>query len=91
MLDEDTLTSEIVGSMFFSLKNLVKLGANEGKFFWQNLYGAPLDSSGYIAKAMDDNPELGSTWKGKILMHVECQNADHPERRIQAIEESIKT
>ena len=87
MLDEDSLTSQIVGSMFFSLKKLVKMGEGEGRFYWQNLYGAPLDSTGHIANAMDNNPELGSAWKGKILMHVECQNADHPERRIQAIEE----
>lgn len=39
---------------------------------------------------MDENPELGSSWKGRILMHVECKNADHPERRIQTLEEQVK-
>lgn len=39
---------------------------------------------------MNDNPELASAWKGKILMHVECQAADHPERCIKPLDEKIK-
>lgn len=40
--DEDKAFDEIVGSMFFSLKDLVKKGEQiGGYFYWQNLYGAP--------------------------------------------------
>jgi hypothetical protein len=83
-MDQDTVVDEICGSMFFSLKKLVKMGEDNvgGKFFWQNLYGSHNGWSGSVATAMDNNPELGSSWKGKILMHVECAKADHPERRI---------
>lgn len=92
VFDEDNVADEIVGSMFFSLKKLVKEGEENqgGKFFWHNLYGSPHGYSGSICSAMDENPELGSSWKGKILMHVECENADHPERRIQALDEQVK-
>ena len=59
--DEDVTTSDIVGSMFFSLKKLVKMGENPGgKFFWHNLFGSPHGYSGSICNAMDENPELGS-------------------------------
>lgn len=90
LYDEDNVLDEIVGSMFFSLKKLCKEGENGGKFFWQNLYGAPLDYSGSIANAMNDNPELASAWKGRILMHVECHAADHPERIVRPLDEGIK-
>ena len=47
MFDEDKAFDEIVGSMYFSLKDLVKKGEKPGGFFyWQNLYGAPKGYSG---------------------------------------------
>ena len=46
---------EIVGSMFFSLKKLIAEGSIDGgKYFWHNLYGAPLDTSGRVADLMND-------------------------------------
>ena len=39
---------------------------------------------------MNDNPELGSAWKGRILMHIESEEVKHPERKSQALDETIK-
>ena len=36
-MDEDAITDEIAGSMFFKISELIKLGEdnnNEGTFFW---------------------------------------------------------
>ena len=83
MLDSDTLSSETVGSMFFSLKNLVKLGSKVGgHYYWQNLYGAPKTGSGEAASKMNENPECASAWMGRILMHIECNDSPHPERKV---------
>ena len=38
---------------------------NHGNFYWQNLYGAPLDfNSRSHANLMNDNPNFATTVKG---------------------------
>jgi len=39
---------------------------------------------------MTENPELGSAWKGRILMHIEAEEAKNPERREQILDPEIK-
>ena len=48
-------------------------------FFWKNIYGAPLDKSGENTNLMNSNPDLGSTWKGRILMQVVAEKTDKPQ------------
>lgn len=46
IFDEDKVTDEIVGSMYFSLKNIInKIGEN-GEFLCRNVYGSPLGVMG---------------------------------------------
>lgn len=59
---------ELVGSMIFSIKDIVNIG-EEGEFNWINIYGAPVDVSGDWSKKMNNNPEYASTWKGRVLVH----------------------
>lgn len=33
---------------------------------------------------------MGSAWKGRILMQIEAADAKHPERKSQALEDTIK-
>lgn len=42
------------------------------------------------AKIMNSNPEVGSTWKGRILMQIEAHDAKHPERDVRELEKTIK-
>lgn len=91
MFDEDKAFDEIVGSMFFSLKDLVKKGEKPGGFFyWQNLYGAPKGYSGANVDMMNDNPEMASAWMGRCLMQIECEDSKHPERKVVPLEDTIK-
>ena len=39
-----------------------------GKVMWRNVYGAPLDVSGENTDKMNANPEIASTWKGRVLI-----------------------
>ena len=66
LYDEDKLKDEIVGSMIFNLKEII--GDMNGLFFWKNIYGSPLDVSGENTNTMNANPDLASTWKGRVLM-----------------------
>lgn len=66
LFDKDAINDEIVGSMLFNLKECI--GNLNGKFFWKNVYGSPLNCSGPNTDMMNANPEVASTWKGRILM-----------------------
>ena len=91
VFDEDKVTDEIVGSMFFSLKDLVKKGEQPGGYFyWQNLYGAPKGYMGGNVDMMNENPELASAWMGRCLMQIDCEDSKHPERKQCPLEDSLK-
>ena len=49
-----------------------------GRFFWKNVYGAPLDKTNSAAKNMNENPEIGSLWKGRILMQIFAVKTEKP-------------
>ena len=77
--------------MHFSLKKLIRDGAVPGgKFIWHNLYGAPASYSGKMCDLMNQNPEMGSERKGRILLHIESKEAKHPERKSCTLDENIK-
>ena len=59
------------------------LNTKNGRFFWKNVYGAPLDKSNKAAENMNENPELGSFWKGRILMQVFAVKTDKPVYKVQ--------
>lgn len=76
IMDKDMVNDEIVGSLLFNLKDCIdKLN---GKFFWKNVYGAPLGRSGANTDLMNSNPEGASTWKGRILMQVTAEKTEKP-------------
>lgn len=69
-------TDEIIGAYEFEmndilLKNLYK----DWRFV--HIYGAPITESRGISAKMNENPEIGSLWKGKIFMKVEYDD-NHP-------------
>jgi len=63
------------------------LNIKNGRFFWKNVYGAPLDKSNKAAEQMNENPELGSFWKGRILMQVFAVKTDKPVYKVEQIPE----
>ena len=58
-----------------------------GRFFWKNVYGAPKDKTNKAAENMNENPELGSTWKGRILMQVFAVKTEKPVYKVEQIPE----
>lgn len=71
--DEDAVVDELIGSIHVDLKDIVpdangKPGAFNGKYDWKNIYGAPLGVSGKMTDMMNNNPEIASLWKGRILI-----------------------
>jgi len=83
--DEDTIADELVGSIFLNVKDII--GDKNNKFFWKNIYGAPLGTSGSHHKKMNENPECGSLWKGRILMQVCAEKCQKPLFKKQLMDE----
>lgn len=83
VMDKDLVKDEIVGSLLFNLKDCI--GPLNGKYFWKNIYGAPLGKSGENTDAMNSSPEVASTWKGRILMHVSAEKTEKPLCKMQAL------
>ena len=54
----------------------------DGFFIWKDLYGSPAENTGAEADRMNDNPELGSDWKGCILMHIHAEENDKPKKGV---------
>lgn len=86
VFDEDQVNDEIVGSMYFSLKKIVRDSAGAGILLWRNLYGSPLGCSGDNTQQMNDNPEFASTWKGRMLMHISSFDIKNPEMKVTPLD-----
>jgi hypothetical protein len=61
--------------------------SKNGRYFWKNVYGAPLGKSGSAADNMNANPELGTAWKGRILFQIFAIKTDKPVFKIEPIPE----
>lgn len=91
VFDEDPVNDEIVGSMNFSLKKMITESGGDGVLTWYNLYGSPLGCSGDNTKKMNEFPEIASTWKGRILMHVQAYDTKNPEMKLAVLDPEFKT
>jgi hypothetical protein len=60
-----------------------------GAFFWKNIYGAPVGKSGDNTNKMNANPDLASTWKGRILMQVTAEKTEGPQIKLQELQEDV--
>ena len=97
VMDQDDIKDEVVGSLLFDTQDIVDGkfqdmvdGKPKGKFFWTNIYGSPLNQSNSQAKReMNENPELASNWKGRILMQIECEETEKPVAKICRIDQEI--
>lgn len=82
--DEDVVNDELIGSIFVDIKDILPdpndqtPGRFKDKFDWKNIYGAPLGVSGKFTDAMNNNPEIASLWKGRILMKCTCEETQKP-------------
>ncbi len=90
VFDKDTVKDEIVGSMFFSLKNMINEAGDRGSLKWFNLYGSPIGCRGENTKKMNMYPEFASTWKGRILIHTSCIDTKNPEMKVSRLDEEFK-
>jgi hypothetical protein len=81
--DDDITGDELIGSIYFNIKDIIPdADGNPGKlngiYDWKNVFGAPLGVSGNITGKMNENPEIASFWKGRILVQCVAEETDKP-------------
>ena len=81
--DEDLCIDELLGSIILDLKEIIDPKKKDGFFFWKNIYGAPLKCDNKTADLMNDNPEIGSLFKGRILMQCFAHKCPNPKFLVQ--------
>jgi len=72
-----------MGSIHFDLKEC--MGSKNRQFFWKNIYGAPKGVSGKMCDMMNQNPEMASLFKGRILMQVVAEKVEKPKMKVDKI------
>jgi hypothetical protein len=80
--DKDPLRSDIIGSFELDVNEI--LDKKYENFRWIPIYGAP-DKSGLYTEKMNANPEIGSMWKGRILLKVDHKKTDNPKKTSRPI------
>lgn len=89
VMDEDDVKDEIVGSILFDMQDILD-GNFKDQFIWKNIYGSPLGQKNSQAKRdMNENPELASTWKGRILMQISCEETKKPLAKVVKISDEL--
>ena len=83
-------SDELVASMIFSIKKLVKEAGDTGTYAWLNFYGAPKDKSGKNSDLMNNNPEYASQWKGRCLVHFSAVDVKEPCMKMGPVEPEVK-
>lgn len=90
--DRESIGSNILlGSLVFSIKELIEIGSKPGgTFLWKNVYGSHKEGYGECALAMRKNPEIASKWKGMILMHFGVEDKEKPIKKVTKLDKGIK-
>jgi len=83
MWDKDYMTNEIVGTFEISLFDV--LANNYNKYRYIHLYGAPVGKTGTMTNKMNENSEIGSLWKGRVLMKIDYEKTDNPKTKCMNI------
>ena len=87
-MDHDDIGSdEIGGTLTLKTKEIIENAhGNNGEFVWHNIYGAPLGVSNKESKLMNDDPDVASEWKGKVLLQILGEETDKPMAKSMEIE-----
>lgn len=96
MMDEDNTCDEVVGSIHFDIKEIIERFKNKQApiFEWKNIYGSPLEGAmdifnSQVKDEMNDNPEVASFWKGRVLIQVTCEETENPELKVEKIDKEV--
>jgi len=97
LYDWDATGDDLVASMRFSIKDILKTTDNTGllegepkkyEMRWVNLYGCNPEYSGKHAEEQNKYPLEATTFKGRVLVEYWCIDDEHPVMKVRDIEEN---
>ena len=87
-MDEDELIDETIGSLLLNVGDIIDGKCNG--FSWKNVYGSPMGQSDSREKrAMNENPEIASNWKGRVLIQITCEKTEKPVAKVETVDDEI--
>ena len=85
--DNDLTGDDIVGSLELNVNDILQGKYTNFRFF--NIYGSPLNKKGTYFDKMNQNAEIGSRWKGRVLMKIEFNSVDSPSAKKRKITDEL--
>ena len=81
--------SETIGSLLFDAEHIIE-GSLNGRMRWVNVYGSPMgQSDSQMKREMNENPEIASNWKGRVLLQVMCEKTEKPVAKVVNIDDML--
>ena len=93
IFDYNTISDTQIGSLVLSIKKLMamfKESETTSLYMWENIYGAPPDTDGDVAEKMNDNPEMASHWRGRMLLEITCEECDKPKKGVEKLAPDVR-
>jgi hypothetical protein len=86
--DENISGRNLIGSIQFSVNDIAEhvLETKSGFYVWRDIYGAHPDFDHEEAKSMNMRPETGNQWKGRVLLHIACDDTTKPEKKVSPMD-----
>ena len=83
--DKDKTSDDIVGSIELKIDDIIGAKNKYADLTYVNIYGSSLNKHGKIFDQMNYNAEIGSKWKGRILIKIEVKSVDSPVAKVRPI------
>ena len=87
--DKDIDKDDLVGSIEIDINDIIGEENKYKELKFIDIYGAPYNKKGKMYDLMNNNAEIGSKWRGRILIKIEYQNADSPTTQVRKVEDFI--
>jgi hypothetical protein len=81
--DYDPGKDDLVGCFEIQVNDIFQ--GKYSNFTSINLYGPPVGTQGAYTNKMERNPEIGSTWRGNILLMIDSATTNNPVKGISDI------
>lgn len=89
IFDKDKVTDELCATVQLPLQSITKYGPNSPNTKWLNLYGGPNGESGTLFDKMNEDPNIASQWKGRVLVQFFCEDVKYPVLKMKNIEDDL--
>jgi hypothetical protein len=81
--DDYQINDDVVGCFEVDVKDILNHKFSEFTAF--NLYGPPINTKGPFKEKMIKNPEIGSCWRGNIMLKIDWNDTETPIKGVSDI------